>query len=601
MFAGIVCVRDESIQTKPWGPELWASDGTSEGTKRVRRINALPDGSRPAYFAEMNQLLFFQGASADFGAELWATDGSPGGTILVADVEPGTRSSEPRYMTVLASLLYFSASTETIGREPWISDGFQRTDFTLDHASRGTRVLLDVCAGAGSSNPQHFTALDASALVLFQANDCVHGAELWRTDGTSMGTYLLKDIRAGAQGSMPSYLTQFSSRVYFQAEDGIHGAELWVSDGTSAGTLMLADLATGAISGRPSFLTVLTLGSTTCLVFSAQDERDLKSEFWQSDGTVAGTTKLYPNSREIVEINREAMDAMPLARFLVLASPAQSFLYFGRKQTPAFQLQDETSTLRLRSVTLDAEVNTSDTNAVLTLTLNCSEGSLSLGRSNCPFLTFEQGNATSRASVLEMNGTLDALNCAMEKLSYHSNAQAKDVRDVIWITLVDNRLQETMDHADPMRFTTTKAIPVDIRAVNTAPVIDMPTMYVVPLNQWTTFGSIDVADVDAADGLLFLQLSVHSGRLRAAQSVPGVVFLEYSDPVNGNNTMEFTGTIASVNTQLALVQYACFTLDGCEEITRDYLTMHVDDNGFTGAGGPKAASQSATISMRLEL
>lgn len=466
-------------------------------------------------------------------------------------------------------------------------------------------MLLDVCAGTGSSNPQYFTALDASALILFQANDCVHGAELWRTDGTSAGTYLLKDIRAGTLGSTPSYFTQFSNRIYFQANDGILGAELWVSDGTSAGTVMLADLAAGAISGRPSFLTVLTLGSTTRLLFSAQDERDQKSEFWQSDGTLAGTIKLFSNSREIVDINGEAMDTMPLARFQALTSPAQSFLYFGRKQMQeqdqAFQLQDETSALMLRSVTLDADVNTSDTSAVLTLALNCSEGSLSIGRTTCPFLTFGRGNATSRAAVLEMNGTLDALNCAMEKLSYHSSAQAKDVRDVIWITLVDSRLQSTMDQDDPMRFTTTKSIPVDIRAVNNAPVIGMLTAYVVSLNQWTTLGSIDVADVDAGEGLLFLQLGVHSGRLRAAQAVTGVVFLEYSDPVNGNNAMEFTGTIASLNAQLAMVQYTCFTLDGCEEITRDYLTIHVDDNGFTGAGGPKVASQSATISMRLEL
>lgn len=468
-------------------------------------------------------------------------------------------------------------------------------------------MLLDICSGTGSSNPQYFTALDASALILFQANDCVHGPELWRTDGTSAGTYLLKDIRAGALGSTPSYLTQFSSRVYFQANDGILGAELWVSDGTSAGTVMLVDLATGAISGRPSFLTVLTLGSATSLVFSAQDERDQKSEFWESDGTFAGTTKLFPNSREIVEINREAMDAMPLARFQALASPAQSFLYLGRKQTTqerkrAAQLQDETSAaLLLRSVTLDADVNASDTSAVLTLTLNCSEGSLSIGRSSCSFLTFGRGNATSQFAVLEMNGTLDALNCAMEKLSYHSSGQTRDVRDMIWITLVDNRLQSTMDQDDPMRFTTTKSIPVDIRAVNNAPVIDMLTAYVVSLNQWITLGSVDVTDVDAGEGLLFLQLSVHSGRLRAPQTVAGVVFLEYSDPVNGDSAMEFTGTIASVNAQLAMVQYACFTLDGCEVITRDYLTIHVDDNGFTGAGGPQVASQSATISMRLEL
>src|SRR4051812_38085157 len=60
---------------------------------------------------------------------------------------------------------------------------------------------------------------------------------------------LVADINPGTLGSdlagdnlAPVGLQRAGGRVYYQANDGIHGDELWTSDGTAAGTRIVADV-----------------------------------------------------------------------------------------------------------------------------------------------------------------------------------------------------------------------------------------------------------------------------------------------------------------------------------------------------------------------
>ena len=84
---------------------------------------------------------------------------------------------------------------------------------------------------------------------------------MWTTDGTPEGTFMLKDIYEGGKSSFvleyPNTFkyTKFKDKLYFNANDSIHGTELWVTDGTEAGTHLLKDIYEGEGNGsfRPSF------------------------------------------------------------------------------------------------------------------------------------------------------------------------------------------------------------------------------------------------------------------------------------------------------------------------------------------------------------
>ena len=61
---------------------------------------------------------------------------------------------------------------------------------------------------------------------------------------------LVKDIWPGDE-SNADLLMAAGNIVYFQADDGVHGRELWRSDGTEAGTFMVVDALAGPKWANP--------------------------------------------------------------------------------------------------------------------------------------------------------------------------------------------------------------------------------------------------------------------------------------------------------------------------------------------------------------
>ena len=278
------------------GDVLWSSDGTEAGTGRVESAqpfaesgaivagNAAYVGTSAGYLktngqaegtihlaengvslAAVGSKVFFAGAGFGHSNELWVTDGTPGGTRLVKNIRP---PSPDKYDYVFpygaaaaaGGALFFFADDGVHGTELWRSDGTEA----------GTSLVKDIAPGDASS---FIRIVDGSAmteyhgLLYFVADDGVHGAELWRSDGTSHGTIMVSDINPEGPASFPSSLTVMFNRLYFAADDGVHGRELWSTDGAT--TAMVYDLNPGPPSSSPRDLIALP---SSIVFFATRDD-----------------------------------------------------------------------------------------------------------------------------------------------------------------------------------------------------------------------------------------------------------------------------------------------------------------------------------------
>jgi len=179
-------------------------------------------------------------------------------------------------MVVSGGKLFFNADDGIHGQELWSSDG----------TAAGTHLVANINTNDhGSNGPsgsfiQNLT--DVNGKVFFSANDGVHGLQLWESDGTASGTHMVTDLNpqtvpgaSGPAGANPQDLTNVDGTLYFTANDGIHGQELWQSDGTTAGTHMVQDIFPGAASGfSPSLGSAnITKGANGAVYFTADDGR----------------------------------------------------------------------------------------------------------------------------------------------------------------------------------------------------------------------------------------------------------------------------------------------------------------------------------------
>jgi ELWxxDGT repeat protein len=147
--------------------ELWRSDGTPKGTRRVKDIRAGAEGSHPSGLTVLGKQLFFAADNGVHGRELWVSDGTDAGTRLFADLEPGKPGSSPEGLAALQGQLFFSARTAQHGREAWVSAGLPGK----------TQALGELAPGAPSSEPRNFVRSGWDAF--FTAEDGAGGRKLW--------------------------------------------------------------------------------------------------------------------------------------------------------------------------------------------------------------------------------------------------------------------------------------------------------------------------------------------------------------------------------------------------------------------------------------
>lgn len=197
------------------GRELWWTDGTPAGTKRVKDLRPGPVDSDPHGLTLFGGTVYFFATTGAGGEGLWRTDGTAAGTFLVQSLTHGGQPSWGRSLTVVGNRLFFVVHNETTGPELWTSRGTGAT----------TRLIADLRPGPAGAYPQHLT--DLGGRLVFAADDGETGLEPWTSDGTAAGTRRLGDLWPGREPSAPGPFSRVGNLVLTGADDGEHGRELW--------------------------------------------------------------------------------------------------------------------------------------------------------------------------------------------------------------------------------------------------------------------------------------------------------------------------------------------------------------------------------------
>ena len=216
---------------------VYASDGTPPGVRLVRQFPNAPGygsglcpnictGLPPGAFAALGDSTYFIGSDGMSGFELWRSDGTTQGTARVKDICPGFCSAfletvdfgEARLLRAFNGRLYFFADDGIHGFMLWTSDGTEA----------GTRLAVNF--------PAYGPLFDVGA-ALFLLGHGSNSWSVWRTDGTEAGTLEV----ASGKGTIANWVTAVGDDVYFSADKGSEPRRLWRSSSAGAPARIVTD------------------------------------------------------------------------------------------------------------------------------------------------------------------------------------------------------------------------------------------------------------------------------------------------------------------------------------------------------------------------
>lgn len=215
----LYCLAFYYLNFNESGYAIIESDGTELGTKIVYKIG--DSNYSPAiwlFFLEKtdDKLYFSKDNSVENRAfDLWATDGTTNGTYKVKTISYSPYIDKVKLVAVNRRLYFQRYVFPTI--EPtkwWSTDGTEQGTYEIKLAN--PKAKLDLASAQKFNNKLYLNIYTPEL-----------GMELWTSDGTTSGTRVVDEVRAGANSSYVNNLMDFEDKLLFGANDGVNGYELW--------------------------------------------------------------------------------------------------------------------------------------------------------------------------------------------------------------------------------------------------------------------------------------------------------------------------------------------------------------------------------------
>ncbi|KAA6438569.1 DNRLRE domain-containing protein [Dyadobacter flavalbus] len=300
------------------GTQLYKSDLTEAGTKAVTN-RSVTAGSNPRQLTDVNGNAFFIASPQSGQFELWKSDGTPDGTVKIKDTSTKKSDYPPGLLTNVNGTLYFVVNQNEIWKSNGTTEGtvqvykendpdfinpineliqtdkiliynqnfFRNHLWRTDGTTAGTRrftgsnaVELGTITGLTNVNETVFFGSRRS-----KYNDATdefeYFTDLWKTNGETQNTILLRTFNP----HLTFNPVAFKGELYFGAWDETNSVELWKSDGTVTGTKVVSQVTDSLGTILEQAGTIVTAGNYLYYITNAAGSYPLV----RTDGTQAGT------------------------------------------------------------------------------------------------------------------------------------------------------------------------------------------------------------------------------------------------------------------------------------------------------------------------
>ena len=605
--------------TTSLGTELWATDGTANNTFLVMDICPGQGSSNPAEMVCFRGLYYFQASDCIHGSELWVSDGMFGGnTHMVLDIRPGSAGSFPSFPTLFHSqlngrdyLMFFATdglyTTSENDIEGYGGSQIWRTDGSTSGTSRAVmQTENDLTADRFDMEiafPDSMIAFNGMLLLpgsIDKYQRVKQPNPVLAKIGITQAVFV-SDVDTPSNGTLELTITAGRGLIILTDPEAV-----LFSSSSSSLRFLLAD--NRARESLLLFNVLYNMGNTVDVVSTGD----------QVISSILGRNVTYDCLLLYAELPGIASDASQTVLSLRAANDSVAIVAFD-------------TSVNLMSLLLGVGANYFLVQPVLTFVNDSSSfqtfasNILSLLSANAAKMLYITNivapglnvNTTSLpsgfiGSSLTLNATSTVLNDALSTLFYYA-PEGVYGDDTITFILRDKPypqsclqslrfspiLPNVTSQAPTLCDTTTHnvvslTLPVFVVSVNHPPVITALS----PLNFTATIGSetsppfLMISDVDLVK--VVGQIPILSVLVTVMYGVISVVVQDGLVFTTGqgyqNSVVGFSGDIAAINSAVASLQYLCRPSDLCATLMQDQIRLLVDDNGFSGVGGPLTAA-----------